>query len=231
MKDLTRKEERSPGRQFLPLKLPLWTKIHNTSPDRTPPAAPPQMPSDCLKVWWRPELWRATETVTWKTECLLGKITSMKQDCLVPKLCPTLLWSHGRLPTRVLCPWDFPGKNTGVGCHFLLQGTFLTQWSNPGLLQCRWILYQLSHKGSPRILERVACPFSSRSSRPRNQTGVSCIAGSFFIDWAIREAQSPKCVKDQHLLWTVTHEFSSDLKKLRIAVFGSTVICLTHCLK
>ena len=51
MKDLTRKEERSPGRQFLPLKLPLWTKIHNTSPDRTPPAAPPQMPSDCLKVW------------------------------------------------------------------------------------------------------------------------------------------------------------------------------------
>ena len=39
------------------------------------------------------------------------------------------------------CPWDFPGKNTGVGCHFLLQGIFLTQGSNLHLLHCRWILY------------------------------------------------------------------------------------------
>ena len=38
-------------------------------------------------------------------------------------------------------PWDSPGKNTGVGCHFLLQGIFLTQGSNPHLLHCRWILY------------------------------------------------------------------------------------------
>ena len=42
-------------------------------------------------------------------------------------------------------PWDFPGKNTGVGCHFLLQGIFLTQGSNLGLLHCRQILYHLSH--------------------------------------------------------------------------------------
>ena len=150
MKDLTRKEERSPGRQFLPLKLPLWTKIHNTSPDRTPPAAPPQMPSDCLKVWWRPELWRATETVTWKTECLLGKITSMKQDCLVPKLCPTLLQPHGLQSTRVLCPWDFPGKNSGVGHHFLLQGIFPTQGSNPCLLHWQVDSLPLSHQGGPK---------------------------------------------------------------------------------
>ena len=44
------------------------------------------------------------------------------------------LWPHGLLPTRLLCPWNFPGKNTGVGCHFLLQGIFLTQGSNPHLL-------------------------------------------------------------------------------------------------
>ena len=44
-------------------------------------------------------------------------------------------------PTRLLCPWDSPGKNTGVGGHFLLQGIFLTQGSNPHLLHCRWILY------------------------------------------------------------------------------------------
>ena len=38
-------------------------------------------------------------------------------------------------PARLLCPWNFPGKNTGVGCHFLLQGIFLTQGSNPHLLR------------------------------------------------------------------------------------------------
>ena len=44
---------------------------------------------------------------------------------------------------------DSPGKNTGVGCHALLQGIFLTQGLNPGLPHCRWILYRLSHQGSP----------------------------------------------------------------------------------
>ena len=44
---------------------------------------------------------------------------------------------------------DSPGKNTGVGCHALLQGIFPTQGSNPGLPQCRQILYHLSHQGSP----------------------------------------------------------------------------------
>ena len=55
-------------------------------------------------------------------------------------------------------------KNTGVGSHSLLQGTFPTQGLNPGLPKCRQILYQLSHQGSPRIMERVVYPFSSRSS-------------------------------------------------------------------
>ena len=42
------------------------------------------------------------------------------------------LWPHGLYPARLLCPWNFPGKNIGVGCHFLLQGIFLTQDLNPG---------------------------------------------------------------------------------------------------
>ena len=50
------------------------------------------------------------------------------------------------------------------------------------------VLYQLSHQGSPRILEWVAYPFSSRSSQPRNRTGVSRFVGRFFTNWAIREA-------------------------------------------
>ena len=85
--------------------------------------------------------------------------------------------------------WNSPGQNTGVGSLSLLQGIFPTQGSNPGLLHCWQILYQLSHKGSPRIRERVAYPFSSRSSRPRGQTGVSPIAGRFFSSLVTREAQ------------------------------------------
>ena len=54
------------------------------------------------------------------------------------------LRSHGLQSTRLLRPWDFPGKSTGGGCHFLLQRVFLTQGSNPGLLYCRQILYHLS---------------------------------------------------------------------------------------
>ena len=84
-------------------------------------------------------------------------------------------------------PWNSPGQNTGVASLSLLQGIFLTQRSNPGLLHCRVNLYQLSHKGSPRILGWVAYPFSTRSSRPRNRTGVSCIAGRFFTNWTIRK--------------------------------------------
>ena len=63
----------------------------------------------------------------------------------------------------------------GVDSHPLLQGIFPTQGLNPGLRHCRQILYQLSHKGSPRILEWVAYPFSSGSSRPRNQPGSSAL--------------------------------------------------------
>ena len=59
---------------------------------------------------------------------------------------------HGLWPAKLLCPWNSPGKNTGVGCHSLLQGIFPTQGSNPCLLHCRQILYCLSHQGSPHIM-------------------------------------------------------------------------------
>ena len=84
--------------------------------------------------------------------------------------------------------WNSPGQNTGMGSLFLLQGIFPTQGLNSGLPHCRQILYQLRHKGSPRILEWVAYPSSRGSSWPRNWTGVSCIADRFFTNWAIREA-------------------------------------------
>ena len=61
------------------------------------------------------------------------------------------LWPHGLYPTRLLCPWDSPGKIPGVGGHFLLQRIFPTQGSNAGLPHCRQVLYCLSHQGSPRL--------------------------------------------------------------------------------
>ena len=55
---------------------------------------------------------------------------------------------YGLLPARLLCPWDSPGKSTGVDCHSLLQGIFPIQGLNPSLLHSRRILYSLSHLGS-----------------------------------------------------------------------------------
>ena len=82
-------------------------------------------------------------------------------------------------------PWNSPGQNTGVGSSLsLLQGIFPTQGLNPGLLHCRQILYQLSHKRSSRILEWVAYPFSRGSFWPRNRIQVSYIAGGFFTNRA-----------------------------------------------
>ena len=95
----------------------------------------------------------------------------------------TSLQLHG-----LYSPWNSPGQNTGVGSLSLLQGIFPTQGSNPGLPHYGQILYQLSHKESPRILECVTYPFASGSSWPRDRTQVSRIVGRFFTSWATREA-------------------------------------------
>ena len=63
----------------------------------------------------------------------------------VAQSCPTLCKPHGLSPAILLHPWDSPGKSTRVGCHSLLQGIFLTQGLNLGLLHCRRILYHLSY--------------------------------------------------------------------------------------
>ena len=84
--------------------------------------------------------------------------------------------SNSLQPHELYSPWNSLGQNTEVGSCSLLQGIFLTQGLNPALSHYRWILYQLSCQGSPTILEWVAYPFSRGSSRPRNRTGVSCIA-------------------------------------------------------
>ena len=85
-------------------------------------------------------------------------------QCLVAQLCLTLCDPMDCSPPGSSVHGDSPGKNTGVGCHALLQGIFPTQQSNPDLPHCRQIPYRLSHQGSPRILECVACRFSTGTS-------------------------------------------------------------------
>ena len=116
-----------------------------------------------------------------KIFCIISLIESESESRSVVS---DSLWPHG-----LYKPWNSPGQNTGVGILSLLQKIFPTQGSSPGLPHCRRILYQLSHKGSPRMLEWVAYLFTSGSSQPRNRSGVSCVAGRFFTNWAIREAQ------------------------------------------
>ena len=91
--------------------------------------------------------------------------------CLVTQLCPTLCNPMNCNPPDSFVHGDSPGKNTGMGCHALLQGIFPTQGSNAGLLHCRWILYQLSHQGSPRILEWVVYHFCRGLPNPGIERG------------------------------------------------------------
>ena len=126
---------------------------------------------------------------------------------LVVKLC-TILMTPWTIASQAPL-WDFPGtgtlENTGVGCHFLLQGIFPTEELNPGLLHCRQIFYQVSCKGSlhkkshsvtssslqpPGLYSSWSSPgknmgvgtfpFSRGSAQPRDRTQVSHIAGGFF---------------------------------------------------
>ena len=102
----------------------------------------------CCDSWGRKESdtterlnW--TEWGTWSLDFRDEYLCMCVCVCVcVTQSCPSL-WDS--LPARLFCPWNSPGKNTRVGGHFLLQGIFLTQGSNPGLVRCRQILYHLSH--------------------------------------------------------------------------------------
>ena len=80
---------------------------------------------------------------------MIGKWKSVSCSVMSNSLRP-----HWLQPARLLCPWNSLGKNTGVGCHFLLEGLFLTQGSNLCLLHCKKIIYHLSH-------QRSNCGFTS----------------------------------------------------------------------
>ena len=100
---------------------------------------------------------------------------------------------HGLSTARPLCPWDFPGNNIGVGCHFLLQA---------------------------RILEWVTFPFCRGSSQPWDRSQVSCTADRFFTSWATREAPRLQCISGNGLLLMksffskMEEDLSKEIKKI-----------------
>ena len=88
-----------------------------------------------------------TYTFAFVEICAKETMTNKAKMCSVTQSCLTLL-PFGLEPSKLLCPWDFPGKNTGVGCHFFLQGIFLTQGWNWHLLHWQGNSLPLSHLGN-----------------------------------------------------------------------------------
>ena len=135
-----------------------------------------------------------------------------KWNCSV--VCDSL-WSHGLYPTRLLCPWNFSGKSTGVGCHFLLQWIFLTQGSNLGLLHCRLTLYHLSHHGSPilpcgtwLVLPTTINTFSQGSSLSHETVPRSC-------DTSVSSVHLLSCVQLFATPQTAAHQASLSITNSR----------------
>ena len=126
-----------------------------------------------------------------------------KQASVSRSVVPDSLWPHGLQSTRLLCPWDFPGKDSGVGCHFLLQGIFPTQGLNLGLLHCRQMLYWLSYKGSP--IWAMVFPVITYGCE----------------SWTIKKAEHPRidafelwCWRLLRVPWTVRRSNRSILKEI-----------------
>ena len=128
-----------------------------------------------LKSGW----WYSLQSKMGKLYTVIKNKTGSWSESESCSLCDPMYYTvHGILQAKIL-EWIFP-----------FPGDLPNPWIEPKFLHCRWILYQLCHKGSMEILEWVAYPFSRRASWPRNRNGVSWIAGRFFKNWALRETGS-----------------------------------------
>ena len=128
------------------------------------------------------------------------------------------LQPHELYPTMFLCPWDSPGKNNGVDYHFLLQGIFPTQGSNPHLPHCRWILYCLSHQESPYMLTFKKWYkwfyLQNRNRVTDVENNLMVISGERGggINWEVGihicacGLSSFSCVRLLVILWTLAHQ-------------------------
>ena len=113
--------------------------------------------------------------------------------------------SDSSWPLVLYSPWNSQARILEWVVFPFSRGIFPTQGLNPGLPHCRLTHYELIHRWSQRILERVAYPFSSGSSWPRNPARVSCTAARLFTNWAIREALDLTLVRVLNRYWFRQH--------------------------
>ena len=123
--------------------------------------APKSWRSGWETVWERAKSWgrwakvgRRRGTHRQQVSSARGGKEDQQRVCVCLRKSLSHVWLFAALCPH-LCSCESPGKNTGVGCHALLQGIFPTQGLNPGLPHCRGILYHLSHQGSPPIWYKV----------------------------------------------------------------------------
>ena len=145
--------------------------------------------------------------------------TLVKASQLCPALCDPVDCSPSGSSVQGILQASIP---KWVAIPFSKGSSLPRDRTQEGVPHCWQILYQLSHKGNPRILEWVAYTFSRGSSWPKNWAGVSCIAGRFFTSWATREAQclhwvtSNTCLLHPSLLitWLPDHKSGDGGKAL-----------------
>ena len=129
--------------------------------------------------------------------------SEVSQSC--PHLCDPIDCS--------LCPWDFPGKSTGVGCHCLLQGIFPTWGLSLGLLNCRQTLYHLSHQRSPIVyviieLVKFSLLVIIHWGRDVDYCDVELFALEMKWDHSVAFYVAPKyCISHSYCLWGLFHFF------------------------
>ena len=112
------------------------------------------------------------------------------------------LWTHGLEPTSLLCPWNFPGKNTGVGCHSLLQRIFPTQRLNLGLLHCRFFTVWATRKALTASAETVLIlPFLSLRYFVSFYALFYCVGSPLQIELKWLEKKERRHTSFHHLVW------------------------------
>ena len=126
--------------------------------------------------------------------------------------------TQGLEPGGLLCPWDFPGKNTGVGCHFLLQGIFPTQGSNPNLLHWQVDYLPLSHRRSPSAY--TLHDFNSTMTVPLDHTGSK----------KELKMQVLASTQKRGRRWSSSFPILSSTIKMYHSVLRATLRCLPACL-
>ena len=143
----------------------------------------------CFVLFFGYFYWSVTALQSYVSFCCTVKCISYLL-CLAAQSCLTLYDSMNCSPPGFSVLGDSPGKNTGVGCHALLQGTFPTQGLNPGLPNCRRILYRLRHQG---ICMHISHPSWTPLSHPSGHSSQGSSLSSIVILCTCVLAQSLSC--------------------------------------